>query len=44
MAWILLLIALFLAFAGYLIRFRKRVDLIAGYRRGAFKDEAVRGR
>jgi len=44
MAWIFLLIAFFLAFAGYLIRFRKRVDLIAGYRRGAFRNEAARGR
>lgn len=44
MTWMFLGIALFLGVAGYLIRYKKRIDLIAGYRRGKFKDEAALAR
>ena len=44
MALVFLFLALLFAFFGYLIRYRQRVDLIAGYQRGEFKDEAAFGR
>lgn len=41
MGWMFLFFAFVLAVAGYLIRFRGKVELIAGYESGEFEDEAA---